>query len=171
MFNQFGEVVGVTTAIITAGQNLNLAMPTKYLKPLVLRQPNPMALDQFAKATRAPDDEREHADTDEDTSGSTAQYSKHAVSVLDGCRGRKTSTTPVAAIMSANRDRRARVQQADREGFEECFRIYEGTALRLEASGACKGIRSAFGDGLLRANSLKSYKDKAWAISAMHSTG
>src|SRR5512140_1573594 len=35
LFNQFGEVVGVTTAIITAGQNINLAVPGNYLKPLV----------------------------------------------------------------------------------------------------------------------------------------
>jgi hypothetical protein len=50
------------------------------------------------------------------------------------------------------------------QGFEECYRIYEGTALKLEHDGACKGVRTAFGDGLLRASSLQSFKDKAWAL-------
>src|SRR4030095_16887014 len=35
LFNQAGEVVGVTTAIISSGQLINLAMPANYLKPLI----------------------------------------------------------------------------------------------------------------------------------------
>ena len=50
------------------------------------------------------------------------------------------------------------------EGFEECYRIYEGTALRLEQNAPCKGVRTAFGDGLLRASAITSFKDKAWAM-------
>src|SRR5256885_6093210 len=63
LFNQFGEVVGVTTAIITAGQNINLAMPAKYLKPLVSDKPNAMPVDQFAKLTK---DAEEHDSHDPD---------------------------------------------------------------------------------------------------------
>src|SRR5262245_22666246 len=51
LFNQTGEVVGVTTAIITAGQNLNFAVPGNYLKPL-MAQPASISLDQFARETR-----------------------------------------------------------------------------------------------------------------------
>ena len=29
---------------------------------------------------------------------------------------------------------------------------------------SCAGVRTAFGDGLLRANDLKTYKEKAWAM-------
>jgi hypothetical protein len=152
LFNQYGEVVGVTTAIITAGQNLNLAMPAKYLKPLVLQQPNAMALDKFAKVTKQ-EDEHEHADTDDDTSVPQREVPDHPVSVLDGCQPRDIDDT-IAAIMSAIDIGAPAYNKLNKEGFEECFRIYEGT----------KGVRSAFGDGLLRANSLKSYKDKAWAI-------
>src|ERR1044071_6309995 len=50
LFNQFGEVVGVTTAIITAGQNINLAVPGNYLKPLVAAHKS-ISPDQFAKDT------------------------------------------------------------------------------------------------------------------------
>ena len=47
---------------------------------------------------------------------------------------------------------------------EACFRIYEGTAVKYEHDAACAGVRSAFGDGLLRASGLKTYKEKAWAM-------
>jgi serine protease Do len=50
------------------------------------------------------------------------------------------------------------------QGFEECFRIYEGTALKQEQGSTCKSVRDAFGDGLLKAGGVKSYKDKAWAM-------
>ena len=46
LFNQFGEVIGVTTGIITRGQNINIAVPTNYLRPL-LQQPA-TALAEFA---------------------------------------------------------------------------------------------------------------------------
>ena len=47
---------------------------------------------------------------------------------------------------------------------EACFRIYEGTATKWEHDSPCKGVSRAFGDGLLRAQALKSYKEKAWAM-------
>jgi hypothetical protein len=50
------------------------------------------------------------------------------------------------------------------DGFEACFRVYEGTGLKFERDGACKGVREAFTDGLSRAKSMKSYKEKAWAM-------
>ena len=50
------------------------------------------------------------------------------------------------------------------EGYEACFRVYEGTALKYEKDAPCKGVRTAFGDGLLRAQSMASFKEKAWAL-------
>ena len=37
LFNQFGEVVGVTTGIIEGGQAINIAVPTNYLKAVLAR--------------------------------------------------------------------------------------------------------------------------------------
>ena len=56
--------------------------------------------------------------------------------------------------------------QKTKQGYEACFRVYEGTALRYANANdvACKGVRAAFGDGLLRAKTLDSYKEKAWAM-------
>src|SRR6185436_20422352 len=60
LFNQFGEVIGVTTAIITQGQAINLAVPSNYLRPLI-QKPIAMSLDEFAKVTKdngeAPDED------------------------------------------------------------------------------------------------------------------
>ena len=161
LFNQYGEVVGVTTAIITAGQSLNLAMPAKYLKPLVKEPAHAMALDTFAKLTK--EREEQHADTDEDTSIPPRQVPDLEPTTWDGCKPKDVDET-VAAIMSAIDIGAPAYNKLSRQGFEECYRIYEGTALKLEASGACKGVRSAFGDGLLRATAIKSFKDKAWAL-------
>ncbi|MDB4958675.1 MAG: peptidase and chymotrypsin/Hap [Myxococcales bacterium] len=160
LFNQYGEVIGVTTAIITAGQSLNLAMPSKYLKPLVQVPSHAMELDVFAKLTK---EQAEHADSEEDTSIPRREVPDLGPTTWDGCQPKDIDET-VAAIMSAIDIGAPAYNKLSKQGFEECFRIYEGTALKLEASGACKGVRSAFGDGLLRANNIKSYKDKAWAL-------
>lgn len=161
LFNQYGEVIGVTTAIITAGQSLNLAMPAKYLKPLVKEQSNAMELDTFAKLTK--ERAEEHADTDEDTSVPPRQVPDLQTNTWDGCQPKDIDET-IAAVMSAIDIGAPAYNKLSKQGFEECYRIYEGTALKLEANGACNGVRSAFGDGLLRANNIKSYKDKAWAL-------
>jgi hypothetical protein len=50
------------------------------------------------------------------------------------------------------------------QGFEACYRVYEGTSLRFEKDAPCKGVAQAFNDGLVRARGLKSYKEKAWAL-------
>ena len=163
LFNQFGEVVGVTTAIITAGQSINLAMPAKYLKPLLAQEPNAMPLAQFAALTKEADEERPHNDTDADSTVPPRQIPNHPVAVWDGCKPTDVEDT-IKAVMSAIEIGAPAYNKMTPQGFEECYRIYEGTALRLEQAGACKGVQTAFGDGLLRASAIKSFKDKAWAM-------
>jgi serine protease Do len=149
LFNQSGEVVGVTTAI-TSGQNLNLAVPGNYLKPLFV-QHAAMTPDQFAKATRPP----------EQQGPAIARHvPRHEVSLWDGCKPDDIS------------DVYHEIEEAIENGaplynegkHEACYRIYEGTAVRYEHDAACAGVRAAFGDGLLRASGMKTYKEKAWAM-------
>jgi hypothetical protein len=171
LFNQYGEVVGVTTAIITQGQNINLAVPTNYLRPMIAR-PVVLGLAEFAKATKDTDDDssKPHADADIDPSTGKVDTSvpprdipDHPLSIWDGC-GKDDVEQTVKAIDDAIAIGAKAYNKMTVEGFEECYRIYEGTALKLEQSSTCKGVRVAFGDGLLRAGSVKSYKDKAWAM-------
>jgi hypothetical protein len=171
LFNQFGEVIGVTTAIITQGQSINLAVPANYLRPLIA-QPSQIALEEFAKATKEqePPDERSKASDDNTTI--VRQVPRHPLAVWDGCSQQDVEDV-VEAISKAIEtgapayNRQSKSPDApdyDAHGYEACYRIYEGTALKLEQGARCKGVRNAFGDGLLRAEGLTSFKEKAWAM-------
>jgi len=169
LFNQFGEVIGVTTMIVTQGQNINLAVPGNYLLPMV-KQQQAIELAEFAKATK----ELAHAHgegtqedggdkTDPDSIRIERRVPFHAVAVLDGCT-QKDIEDFVQSIGEAIQNGAPLYNTGTAQGFEACFRIYEGTALKYEKDAPCKGVRSAFGDGLLRASSMASYKEKAWAM-------
>jgi hypothetical protein len=156
LFNQFGEVVGITTAIITAGQNINLAIPGNYLKPL-FAQNAAMSPDQFAKETKPAEE-------------STAQTQNnvrivhripvHELSVFDGCKPEEIGEL-VRQIGEAIENGAPLYNDGKHEA---CFRIYEGTAVKFEHDASCRGVREAFGDGLLRVNNLTTYTEKAWAM-------
>lgn len=153
LFNQFGEVVGVTTAIITEGQNINLAVPGNYLKPIVLK-PASIPLAEFAEVTSRQDR------TPDDGVTISRNVPVHAVKVLDGCSD--AQVTEVIDSISSAIDIGAPLY--NRGDIEACFRIYEGTSNKLERDPPCPGVGKAFGDGLLRASALASWKEKAWAL-------
>ncbi len=157
LFNQFGEVVGVTTAIITEGQNINLAVPGNYLK-LILQQPAAIPVAQFADATRQGDGGSNGGG--EDGVRITRAVPEHPVTVLDGCSDRHL-TDMIDAIGDAIDIGAPLYNRGD---IEACFRIYEGTSSKLERDPPCPGVARAFGDGLLRATALTSWKEKAWAL-------
>jgi serine protease Do len=158
LFNQFGEVVGVTTAIITAGQNINLAVPGNYLKPLVA-QHVAIPTDEFAKQTKLAD-EHDHSGTADPNVKVDRNVPVHALAVFDGCKGDDIEDI-VRQIGEAIENGAPLYNNGNHEA---CFRIYEGTAIKLEHDVPCAGVRSAFGDGLLRANGMKTYTEKAWAM-------
>jgi hypothetical protein len=176
LLNQFGEVVGVTSFIAVkdpstgaAVQNVNFAWPVTYLRPMIAKQ-IAMALDDFAQQTRERD---EHAnDGAADETPIRRDIPDHPVAVFDGC-----SKTDIEGIVGQIEDaiqlgapeyNKQTVPSSDprfdNRGFEKCYRIYEGTATKLERDGACKGVQRAFGDGLLKASSLGDFKRKAWAM-------
>jgi serine protease Do len=174
LFNQFGEVVGVTTMIVkeNQAQNINLAMPTNYLSPMIKR-PQAIALAEFAKATlelaiqhgEAPRP-GEGSDGGEDGEVEIRRaVPNHATNVLDGCSVKDVQDY-VTSIAQAIESGAPLYNQKTRQGYEACYRVYEGTALRYANANdiACKGVRAAFGDGLLRAKTLETYKEKAWAM-------
>jgi len=163
LFNQFGEVIGVTTMIVTQGQNINLAVPGNYLLPM-MKQPQTIGLGEFAKATK--DIAEAHGEghgTADDNIEIHRQVPLHPVSVLDGC-SKQDIEDVIAAIDQAIQNGAPLYNTGTPAGYEACFRIYEGTSLKLEKDAGCKGVRTAFGDGLLRSTNLASYKEKAWAL-------
>jgi serine protease Do len=162
LFNQFGEVIGITTAIISSGQNLNLAVPSNYLRPMI-KAPVAVSLEEFAAATR------EAAESAEGPNGPGGPNGRPRVvrrvpdldrKTFDGC-----GKPQVVEIVTAIRDAISSGAPVYNQGnHEACYRIYEGTAIKFEREAVCPGIRAAFGDGLLRAGSLDSFTEKAWAM-------
>jgi hypothetical protein len=157
LFNQFGEVVGVTTAIITAGQNINLAVPTNYLKALIAQRVS-ISPDQFAKDTKGAED---HGREGRDNGAHIVRRVPILEpSVFDGCNS--DDIREVLHQIGEAIDNGAPLYNEGKH--EACYRIYEGTAVKFEHDAPCTGVRTAFGDGLLRASGLTTYTEKAWAM-------
>lgn len=159
LFNQFGEVIGVTTAIIAAGQNLNLAVPSNYLRPLI-QSPISVSIEEFAAATRGALEDEEGSGDGQDRPRIVRRVPDLDRKSFDGC-ARPQVIEIVQAIRSAISSGAPVYNQGNHEA---CYRIYEGTAIKFEREASCPGIRAAFGDGLLRAGSLDSFTEKAWAM-------
>jgi hypothetical protein len=160
LFNQFGEVVGITTAIITAGQNINLAIPGNYLKPLFAQNAG-LSPDQFATATKAADEPSASRSRPEGNNVHIVhRIPVHELTVFDGCK--PEDIEDIVQQIGETIENGAPLYNDGKH--EACFRIYEGTAVKFEHDAACRGVREAFGDGLLRANGLTSYTEKAWAM-------
>src|SRR6185312_5036481 len=132
LFNQYGEVIGVTTAIVTDGQNINLAMPSNYLAPMI-KAPQTIALADFARQTaelaqahNEPVALGSGSGADDDDSVEIHRdVPSHALSVLDGCSQRDiedfvTSTGQAVAVGAPL------CNQKTRKGYEACYRVYEG---------------------------------------------
>ena len=159
LFNQFGEVVGVTTAIITAGQNINLAVPGNYLKPMVARQ-SAIPTDVFAKETKIGDERASGDERNNPNVRIVHNVPIHELTVFDGCKADEI----VELVRQIGEAIENGAPLYNDGKHEACFRIYEGTAVKYEHDASCGGVRRAFGDGLLRANGLTTYTEKAWAM-------
>lgn len=154
LFNGFGEVIGVSTAIFTEGQNLNFGVPSNYVRALAAAR-KPMTMAEFFELTRPKDPEI--------TAGGvkiTRKVPTHPLAIFDGCDD--------AAIGEAVRAVGEAIELGaplyNQGNHEACFRIYEGASAKLERESTCRGIRDAFGAGLLRASTLDSATERAWAL-------
>lgn len=147
LFNADGEVIGVVRAFIGEGQNLNFGIPSNYVLPLMTR--NEGWTPQRLAAELVPQDPAVRR-----------RIPEHDISLLDGCSDEAVVTT-VRDIAEAIRIGAPLYNDGNHEA---CYRIYEGTAIRLERELECPGVRDALGQGLLRASTEDSFKLKAWAM-------
>lgn len=155
LFNNFGEVIGVATAISREGQNLNFAIPSNYLRPMVHKQGG-LTLSELGAKFQPP----QRKQPDGTAPRVTRRIPMHDVALLDDC-GPEAIARAVQAISDAISVGAPVYNSGDHVA---CFRIYEGTALRLERDSDCKAVREALGQGLLRAETLESGTEKAWAM-------
>jgi hypothetical protein len=162
LFNPYGEVIGVATAIAAEGQNLNIGVPSNYVRALVAAPGPGEDMATFAARFKT-----------ETPPGSSAPMSKcntppvqrnipdHPLSLLDGCTPDHVSQLFLA------------IQDAIHKGaplyndceFEACFVIYRKVADTFRSDPTvCRGIRDAFDHGLARADGEKEFAAKAWAM-------
>ncbi len=155
LFDSFGKVIGVSTAVFTEGQNLNFGMPSNYVTALAAVKGRSISVAEFAQLTRP-----KQPEIVVDGVRIVRKVPEHPPTLFDGCAATAVADA-VAAIDTAITVGAPLYNRGDHQG---CFEIYEATSTKLEASSTCKGIREAFGAGLLRASTLTGPAEKAWAL-------
>ena len=85
---------------------------------------------------------------------------RHDLTIFEGC----TDGQIIEAVDSIRQAIELGAPLYNAGNHEACYRIYEGTSMRFERESGCKGVRDAFGAGLLRSSTLDSFTEKAWAL-------
>jgi len=134
LFNERGEVVGVTTLFSAEGQNLNFAVPVEYLKPLMMSE-QAVPLAQFTM--------------------------KLDVSLLAGCQG--ADVEYVAKTISGAIGIGAPLyNKGDREGcFKTYEKTALEIVSKLDT---CRGVEETLLAGLAQASQSQDWGEKAWAM-------
>jgi len=156
LFNPYGEVIGVATLISAEGQNLNFGVPSNYLRQLLASKQAGETMAKFA--SRFP---QERPGGDPSRRNPARKIPDHPLTLLDGC-----SPDQVADLFRSISDAISIGAPVYNRGeHEACFVIYRKVAEKFEGDKkVCKGVRDAFGQGLLRADTLENFTDKAWAM-------
>lgn len=152
IFNERGEVIGVCTALLQGGQNLNFGVPSKYVRAL-LDAPEPMSMAAFVAETAPPE------------TASVAVVRKVPqlkVAALDGCNA--AALDLVLQTISEAIDVGAPLYNGGNHAG--CYHIYEGAAADLDRKlpRSCKGPGDVLKAGRARAASLPTPTEQAWAM-------
>lgn len=150
LLNERGEVIGVVTATVTAGQNLNFGVPAAYLKS-ALAAPKPMSFEKFAQESakqRPPEPKHD--------------VPHHEVALLSGC-GDGELVVLKAMLSTAVHDS---AEAYDTERFAMVDHVLEGASLDAERrlSPACRGPRRALGDARKVAGNKPDALAASWAM-------
>lgn len=144
LFNESGEVIGISTLIVTQGQNLNFGMPVNQLKAMLRGgKGTPLA------SWKSPDTKVRR------------KVPTHALSLLDGCPSER-----LQEIQTAIEDAiKVGVPLYNEGNPEACYRVYAATALDVNRKLAnCAGPKRVLLEGVERADMLNAWPDKAWAM-------
>lgn len=144
ILNDRAQVIGISTLVVTEGQNLAFGMPVNQLKVL---------LDSAGPGTPIA--------SWSPPSLNDRKVPKHDLALLNGCAP--------ADLQEIER----RVEGAISSGapvynqgnHEACYRIYSGAVLELDRKiKGCEAVRQALVEGIRRSDSLDNYTKKAWAM-------
>jgi len=154
LFNDRGEVIGVATAFMKSGQNLNFGLPSKYVKELI-DNPHPISMSLFSAAMLAIQNQ-----------GASPQVTRniphHPLSALNGC-----SDAQKTLIFKTLQDAIEVGAPLYNDGkIAACYQIYEGAAADLtqRLGASCIGPKRALSDGRQRASKLDDPSAQAWAM-------
>lgn len=152
VFDERGRVIGVATAIIQGGQNLNLALPVKYVQAL-LDAPEPISMSAFTAAM---------ATLQRPATRVERRVPHHALTVLKGCSAE--SHVAIARSLAAAIEVGAPLYNGG--DFAACYHVYEGAALDLtrRLPKSCTGPKRALSRGRERAAKLAEPSAQAWAM-------
>jgi hypothetical protein len=153
LFNDRGEVIGIATAVLQGGQNINFGVPVRYLLPMI-KQPSPMPLSEFAKLVaqlrqrNAPKTRR--------------NVPHHPLALLDGC---STDVQKLVVRMLGEAIETGAPLYNDGKAAA-CYHVYDGAASDLvrKLPPACRGPAKALSDAQKRAAPLNDSSAQAWAM-------
>lgn len=153
LINDRGEVIGIAQQVIVQGQNLNFAVPIRYLLPM-MKKPDPMPFKEFAALIaqmQAANRAKVHR-----------SVPHHPLSILDGC--------PQGAqrlVVKALGEAIEIGAPAFNDGHADaCYRVYDGAASDLERKlpATCKGPIKALSDAQKKAGAMSDPVAQAWAM-------
>ncbi|HZU82367.1 MAG TPA: trypsin-like peptidase domain-containing protein [Polyangiaceae bacterium] len=153
LFNERGEVIGVATAVLQGGQNLNFGVPVRYLAPMI-RQPAPMPLAEFAlllsqlRRGSAP--------------SHTRSVPRYPSSLFDGCPAQTKKL--VVRLLGDAVDAGAPLFNDGKP--DACYHMYDGAASDLvrKLPPTCKGPAKALAEAQRRAAALGDPAAQAWLM-------
>ncbi len=144
IFNESGEVIGISTLIVTQGQNLNFGMPVNQLKAL-LRTGSGTPLAAWKPLVNQVQ----------------RKVQSYEVDLLTGCSPERLNEIAVA-IQAAIKVGAPLYNEGNHEA---CYRVYAATALDVNRKLAnCQGPKRVLLAGVERADTLTVWADKAWAM-------
>lgn len=153
IFNDRGEVIGIATAVLMQGQNLNFGMPARYLVPM-LKDPKPVPAADFARVVAQSRD-----------AAAAKMHRKrptYPLAMLDGCS--VDAQKLIFLMLEKAIDAGAPLYNAgDHDG---CYHMYDGTASDIvrKLPPACRGPARALAEAQKRAAPLPDPASQAWMM-------
>ena len=160
LFNERGQVIGVSTLIMREGQNLNFAIPANYLVPMLSKN-GATTIQSFARSV---EEQLAAARKEAGASGKERiqrQIPQHDPQAYSSCSddSLKLVARSIQEAISVG------APLYNQGNIEACYKIYKNTHTLIESNdGLCQPVREALGQGLLRAETKNSVKAKSWAL-------
>jgi hypothetical protein len=147
LINDRGRVIGVTTATVTQGQNINFGMPVAYLME-ALERPRPISFAAFVAAQLAPAGKRD--------------LPRHDVAVLEGCGEGDLMLLRILMKQALNDS----AKPYGRGDYAATYQVTLGASVDAERrlGPTCSGPRRVLDVARRAAARVENPKARAWAL-------